>query len=292
MNDLSAMHGFIPVASPSLAIALGGGGARGLAHIVVLEALDELGLRPSLIAGTSIGAVLGAAYASGLTAKLMREIVGTIFRTRSKVAAKLLQARVGRFSDLLFGNGGNPVQLNAERCLEAFWPGGVPKSFAELMIPSLIVAADFHASKEVVFEAGPLAPAIASSIAIPGIFQSVECSGHILIDGGAVNPLPYDLLLDRADIVMAVDVTIGGRMRDRRMPRSFDALFGAAQIMQGSITAQKLKWRPPDILVRPPVQAFAILDFMKCNHILRAADLMKDDLKRRIATQMLARQAG
>jgi NTE family protein len=291
MNDLSATPRFIPAASPSLAIALGGGGARGLAHIVVLEALDELGLRPAVIAGTSIGAVLGAAYASGLTARLLREIVVATFRARSKVAAKLLQARVGRFSDLLFGNGGNPVQLDAERCLEAFWPGGVPKTFADLLIPTLIVAADFHACKEVVFEAGPLSRAIASSIAIPGIFQSVECSGHILIDGGAVNPLPYDLLMERADIVMAVDVTIGGRMRNRRMPRSFDALLGAAQIMQGSITAQKLKRRPPDILVRPPVDRFAILDFMKCGHILRAADAMKDDVKRQIAAQVVARQS-
>ena len=290
MNDLSIALGVIPIASPTVAIALGGGGARGLAHIVVLEALDELGLRPAIIAGTSIGAVFGAAYASGLTAKLLREIVSTTFRARSKVAAKLLQARVGRFSDLLFGSGGNPVQLDAERCVEAFWPGGVPKAFADLLIPTLIVATDFHACKEVVFEAGPLAPAIASSIAIPGIFQSVECSGHILIDGGAVNPLPYDLVMDRADIVVAVDVTIGGRMRNRRMPRSFDALFGAAQIMQGSITAQKLKMRPPDILVRPPVERFAILDFMKCNHILRAADLMKDDVKRQIAAQVQARQ--
>ncbi len=292
MNDLSTTPRAIPAASPNLAIALGGGGARGLAHIIVLEALDELGLRPAMVAGTSIGAVLAAAYASGLSGADLREIVTSTFRARSKVAAKLLQTRVGRFSDLLFGNGGNPVQLDAVRCVEAFWPGGVPKTFADLLMPTLIVATDFHGCREVVFEAGPLAAAIASSIAIPGIFQSVECSGHILIDGGAVNPLPYDLLLDRADIVVAVDVTMGGRMRNRRMPRSFDALFGAAQIMQGSITAQKLKRRPPDILLRPPVERFAILDFMKCAPILRAADAMKDDIKRQIAAQVVARQTA
>jgi NTE family protein len=112
----------------------------------------------------------------------------------------------------------------------------------------------------------------------------------VLIDGGAVNPLPYDLLLDRADIVMAVDVTIGGRMRNRRTPTSLNAIFGAAQIMQGSITAQKLKQQPPDILVHPPVERFAILDFMLCNQILRAADAIKDDVKREIAKQVEARQ--
>ena len=290
MNDLSAWPRVNPTASPSLGIALGGGGARGLAHIVVLEALDELGLRPAVIAGTSIGALLGAAYASGIAGRQLRQIVATTFRTRSQVAATLMKARAGRFSDLFFGSGGNPVQLDAERCVEAFWHGDVPETFAGLRIPTLIVATDFHASREVVFETGLLAPAIASSIAIPGLFQPVEHSGHVLIDGGAVNPLPYDLVMDRADIVLAVDVTIGGRMRNRRTPTSFDALFGAAQIMQGSITAQKLKWRPPDILVRPPVERFAILDFMMCSQILRAADAIKDDVKRQIAKRAEARQ--
>ena len=125
-------------------------------------------------------------------------------------------------------------------------------------------------------------------MAIPGLIRPVEFEGHVLIDGGAVNPLPYDLLFDHADIVVAVDVTFGGRSRERRIPTPFESMFGAAQIMQGAITAQKLKMRPPDILVRPGVEQFAVLDFLRVGQILRAAEGAKDELKRKLSARMEA----
>jgi|SRR5579871_5213840 len=91
-------------------------------------------------------------------------------------------------------------------------------------------------------------------MAIPGLFRPVEMGGYVLIDGGAVNPLPYDLLFERADVVLAVDVTYGGRSRVRRVPSPLDAMLGAAQIMQGSIIAEKTRLRPPHIVVRPDVE--------------------------------------
>ena len=122
----------------------------------------------------------------------------------------------------------------------------------------------------------------------PGLIKPVEFDGQVLIDGGAVNPLPYDLLFDHADIVVAVDVTFGGRARERRIPTPFESMFGAAQIMQGAITAQKLKMRPPDILVRPAVEQFAVLDFLRVGQILRAAEAAKDELKRKLSARMEA----
>src|SRR5208283_3239628 len=116
----------------------------------------------------------------------------------------------------------------------------------------------------------------------------VEFDGLDLIDGGAVNPLPYDVLFDHADIVVAVDVTFGGRSRERRIPAPFESMFGAAQIMQGAITAQKLKTRPPDILVRPGVEQFAVLEFLRVGQILRAAEGAKDELKRELSARMEA----
>lgn len=95
----------------------------------------------------------------------------------------------------------------------------------------------------------------------------------------------YDLLLEVADVVIAVDVTFGGS-RERRNPAPFNAMFGAAQIMQGAITAQKLKLRAPDILVRPTVEQFRVLDFFRAAQILRAAEPGKEDLKRRIAARL------
>jgi NTE family protein len=128
-------------------------------------------------------------------------------------------------------------------------------------------------------------------MAIPGLIRPVEVDGRVLIDGGAVNPLPYDLLFDHADIVIAVDVTFGGRARDRRAPSPFESMFGAAQIMQGAITAQKIKMRAPDILVRPAVQQFAVLEFLRAHQILRAAESCKLDLKRALMARMTAHAA-
>ena len=176
--------------------------------------------------------------------------------------------------------------MDAQTCLELFWPNDMPMEFDRLAIPFLVVATDFHACCEVVLTEGPLAAAVAASMAVPGLFRPVDLDGRILIDGGAVNPLPYDLLFDHADVVMAVDVTFGGRLRERRHPTSFSAMFGAAQIMQGTITAQKLKARPPDILLRPPVHRYALLDFLRSNQILRAADAAKDDIKRRVSVTL------
>ncbi len=271
---------------PSVAIALGSGGARGIAHVVALEALDEMGLRPSVIAGTSMGAVIGAAYAAGMEARDIRAHVLRVLRTRSNVLGKLLRARVGRFADLLLRGRGNPVLLDPEILLELFWPRGVPELFEDLAIPTIIVATDYTTRSEAVFREGSLSAAVAGSMAIPGLFRSVENKGSLLIDGGAVNPLPYDHLFDLADIVIAVDVTFGGRSRKRRAPTPLESMFGAAQIMQGAITAQKIKRRPPDILIRPRVEQFGLLDFFKSGQILRAAEGVKDEMRAAITAQL------
>jgi NTE family protein len=271
---------------PTVAIALGGGGARGLGHILALEALDEMGIAPVAISGTSIGAIVGAAYASGIEAKQLRDYAQRALRNRTEVMGKLLRARVGRFADLVFRGRGNPVLLDGEICLDLFWPERVPDFFDDLTIPLLVVATDFYNRSEIVLTEGPLGAAVAGSMALPGLMKPVEAEGRVLIDGGAVNPLPYDVLFDRADIVIAVDVTFGGRTRRRRIPTPFESMFGAAQIMQGAITAQKLKMRPPDILVRPGVDQFGVLEFLRVGQILRAAEDAKDELKLKLTERM------
>jgi NTE family protein len=271
--------------SPSFAVALGGGGARGIAHIAVLEAFDELGLRPAALSGTSIGAIIGAAYAAGIEAGQLRAHALAVLRNPSEVMAKLLKARVGRFTDIVLRGLANPMLLDAEIFLDLFWPEGVPKRFEDLVIPLQVVTTDFRDRCEAIFSSGPLAPAVAGSMAIPGLIRPVETGGRVLIDGGAVNPLPYDLLFEAADIVVAVDVTFGGG-RERKNPAPFDAMFGAAQIMQGAITTQKLKLRAPDLLVRPMVEQFRVLDFFRAAHILRAAESAKDDIKRQLAAAL------
>ena len=271
-----------PKTGRPIALALGGGGARGLAHIVALEALDELGLRPSRIIGTSMGAIIGAAYAAGVSGTALRSHAQAVLKDRTKVLARLLQARVGKMSDL-FGRGvGNPVLVDGEKVLDLFWPEAVPDLFADLAIPFSAVATDYHARSEAVFDRGPLVTGVAASMAIPGLVRPVLANGRVYVDGGAVNPLPFDLLPDEA-LVIAVDVTGGPASDDGETPEPFEALLGAAQIMQGAIVEQKLRARRPAVLVRPRVGGFHALDFFRGKAILQAAEPIREELKRAIA---------
>jgi len=276
----------VAIRRPSVAIALGGGGARGIAHVIALEALDEMGIRPVAIAGTSMGAVIGAAYAAGLEARAIRAHILRVLRNRSDVMGKLLRARVGRFADLVLRGRGNPVLLDPEIFLELFWPAEMPEMFEDLATKTFVVATNYADRNEIVFRSGPLGPAVAGSMAIPGLFRPVESGARVLIDGGAANPLPYDLLFDDADVVIAIDVTFGGRSRSRRVPSPLESMFGAAQIMQGAITAEKIKRQSPHILIRPGVEQFGLLDFFRAGHILRAAETTKNDLKTALDARM------
>jgi NTE family protein len=238
-----------------------------------------MGIRPIAIAGTSMGAVIGGAYAAGIEGRAIRAHILRVLRNRSDVMSKLLRARVGRFADLVLRGRGNPVLLDPEICLDFFWPAGMPERFEDLAIKTIVVATNYHSRNEVVFDIGQLRSAVAGSMAIPGLFRPVMYRDGVLIDGGAVNPLPYDLLFGLADIVVAVDVTFGGRPPKRRTPSPVASMFGAAQIMQGAITAQKIKLRAPHVLVRPKVEHFAVLDFFRASQILRAAEGSKEELK-------------
>lgn len=269
-----------PHPSGSVALALGAGGARGFAHVVVLEALDELGIKPCAIAGTSMGAIIGGAYAAGFSGHELRAHVSLVLRRRHQVMARLLEARVGRFVKLFSGGISNPVLVDAETTLEAFWPASMPARFEDLATPFTAVATDFHSHRELAIDSGSLRSGVAGSMAIPGLVRPVLRNGRMLIDGAAVNPLPYDLLAGTAGIVVACDVVGGPGSPASGFPSPFEAMFGAAQIMQNAITAKMLRTRPPDVLIRPPVDRFRALDFFAFAQILGAAEAAKDDIKR------------
>jgi len=266
---------------PRIAVALGSGGARGLSHILVLEALDELGIRPAAIAGASIGALFGAVYASGVPAREIRHLVAGTLRNKGEVMRRLFAARVGRISDL-FGGLTNPVLIDAERFIDVFLPELVPETFEELQIPLQVVTTDYWDRCERNLQSGPVRPALAASLAIPGLIRPVVHAGHTLVDGGAVNPLPFDLLRSRADIVLAVDITGGHGNETRGVPAPFEAMFATLQIMASSIVGEKLKAGAPDILIRPNVHDFRVLEFFRATAIFKAAEPVKDEVKRRL----------
>ena len=269
-------------ATPSVAIALGGGSARGLAHIVILEALDELGIKPAAIAGTSMGAVCGALYAAGVPAAEIRagflkdlaSSIGFMRRYAGRVASGLpLLWRLRR-----------PSVIDTVTLFEMFLPDILRCDFAALKIPFMAVAADLGANEQVVLSHGPLIPAIAASCALPMWAQPVVIEGRVLIDGGYVNPVPFDVVMDKADITIAVDVTGDPRRTTAAgLPRSSAARWGAVQLLFHAVIREKLKTRPPAILIRPAVGTFGSAEFFKIADILTAAEPSREELKRKLA---------
>ena len=271
--------------SPTLALALGGGGARGLAHIVVMEALDELGVRPVAIAGSSIGAALGAAYATGLSGKAIRRHVLALAHGRGETVARLFGARAVTLSNMIAAPFGNPMLLDAQKLCAAFLPTAVPDDFAELEIPLIVPATDLYGRSEVMFSTGPLKPAVAASMAVPGLVRPVEHNGRVLVDGAAVDPLPFEHLRGRADVILAVDTTVGP-LAPRGMPDPWENLFATLQVMSRTIVREKLKRGAPDILIRPELSTFRLLDFFHASAILRAAEPVKAQMKERLGELM------
>ncbi len=149
----------------SLALALGAGGARGLSHIAVFEALDELGIKPVAIAGSSIGAVAGAVYGAGMSGKAIRRYVVDFAHNRPEVWRRLMLARAGTIRGMFNGNFAAAVRLDAEKLIAQFLPDVVPDDFAALGIPLTVVASNLYGRREVTFSSGPLKPALAASIA-------------------------------------------------------------------------------------------------------------------------------
>lgn len=150
---------------------------------------------------------------------------------------------------------------------------------AGLEIPLQIVATDFWERRQVVFSGGELAPAIAASIAIPGYFTPVSYRGQVLVDGGLVNPVPYDLLLDDCDTTIAVDV-IGERepQSEDIKPSYFETTFNAFQILQATVNREKLLRQPPQIYIKPDIKNIRVLEFYKFEEIFRQARSAKTKL--------------
>ena len=265
-------------------MALGGGSARGLTHIPYIEAMDELGLRPAAISGTSIGALIGAGWAAGMSGKALREHATEVLGTLRIIAGKLWTTHV-RLGGML--KTGIPTQLDATSIVDAFTPPGFPQTFKELSVPLYVVATDFQSWHQVVFNTGLLRPAIAGSIAIPSLFKPVSYANHVLVDGGVVNPLPLDQASFGTDFLIGIDVNGDPSSGlNKTNHKALDMWFGSAQIMMHSITAHMMAAYPPDIYIRPHVSSFGMLEFWRVREILAHVDGDKDRFKRMLEQRM------
>jgi NTE family protein len=260
-------------------LVLGGGGARGLAHIPVLEAFDDLGIKPCCIAGTSIGALIGGAYAAGLTGEEIRDHVIALLATRKELWKKIFSVKIGEFFSMIDINPSRPAVINGDALMDFVFPDITAKTFDQLEIPFAAVATDFFAGTFMVVTSGNLKQAIAASIALPGLILPQVIHNRLLIDGGITNPLPVDALACDAEVIVAVDVTGGPEPEGKEKLKSRDLVFGSSQLMQRQITKHMLEKHPVDIFLQPDTDRFRVLDFFKARAILEASEHIREETK-------------
>ncbi len=266
---------------PKIGFVLGAGSARGWAHIGVLRALLEAGIKPDLIAGCSVGALVGAAFAAGRLDQL------------EAWALSLDWKRLLKLMD--FGLRGGLIK--GKRVREVFREQFAECEFSELEVPFAAVATDLHSGQEIWLREGRVSTAIGASIAVPGLFQPVQHEDRYLVDGSVVNPIPVSLCRAMgADIVLAVDLgsdLVGRYARDddraptqttsrgfmsRFLPRYnrvnerqaepesappslLETLMGSINIMQLRIARSRLAGEPPDALLTPRLGHLGLLDY-------------------------------
>ena len=291
-----------------IGLALGSGSARGWAHIGVIKALSEAGIHVDYISGTSVGAAVGAVYASGA------------IHSFEEVVLQLDWKRVVSFLDVVFPKSG---LIDGNKIADFVRTHVGEKDFKDLSRPFRAVSADLITGREFVIQEGDIIEAVRASISIPGIFTPLRKEGKILVDGGLVNPVPVSVVREMgADLVIAVDLnhnTIlkkgvnrilsidslagpfekqGGRVVGRKnkilvalnkrirtldfpaftqimrrttgdpLPNIFEVLLTSSQIMQAQITASRLKAEPPDILIQPKLGHLRFLDFHRAEEAI------------------------
>ena len=235
-----------------IGLALGGGGARGIAHLGVWQRLQELGIPIHCVAGTSIGAIAGAIIAAGRVDEALawcemsswKKLPGLIF-DRPTTKALLLGRRVEEKLRQI---------IAAER-------------FADLSMPYAAVATDLNTGEAVVMQEGDLISAVRASMSIPGVFSPIEREGRVLVDGGLVNPLPVSACRALgAEVVIAVDVNPLGdpaTAKPFKKLHIMDVLLKSFGIFNYELTRRELAVNKPDVLIRPEVGQVVALDFRR-----------------------------
>jgi NTE family protein len=272
------------MSTPRIGLVLGGGGARGVAHIAALDALQDLGLKPTIIAGSSMGSIIGAGCAAGLSSGEIRERLIAAFGTRGNVFSRLWRLRPRTFGELWNSDALGIGKLDPERVIGVFVDDAIPKNFSDLQIPLTVVTTDYYGGVEAPISSGNLLQAIAASCALPGIFRPVVIDGRVLVDGSILNPVPVDVFAEEVDLMIAVDVVSFPEPRDGKAgPDGIEAMMGSAQLMMQQIMMPKLERHPPDLLIRPPIGGFHVMDFLKTREILEACDPIREDIKRKLS---------
>lgn len=239
--------------APAIGLALGGGFARGIAHIGVLRVLEEEGIRLCAVAGTSVGALIGACYCSGLTPAEMDDVA---HNTRFTSFARWTISRYGFASN-------DRMVLFLTRYLKCL-------NFEDLRIPLGVAATDFNTGAGVIFRSGPIIDAVRASCAYPGMFLPVEIGGRYLVDGMLSHPVPTRPVREMgADRVLAIHLK--GTWASGGAPRHlFDVIGQSFAIAQDAMSSL---WRgAADLVVEPDVAGFGYDDFKHADDLIRAGE--------------------
>jgi NTE family protein len=287
---------------PRVGLALGGGAARGWAHVGVIRALEQAGIHPQIVCGTSIGALVGAAYAAGELDRFEKWLLG------------MRMSDVVGFMDVNLGGG----LLKGDRVMEFFRRNFVDRPIEGLSMPFAAVATALQTGAEVWLREGSTVAAVRASIALPALFTPVLRDGQFLVDGGLVNPVPVSLARAMgAEVVIAVDLSadklgrrLGGTPRaelpdnvigewmrklqenlggiipphptgEPRLPSMQDVFLSSIDIMQVTITRTRMAQEPPDFVVSPRLAHLHLLDFHRAREAI--------DEGKRAAGEILAR---
>lgn len=277
---------------PRIGLALGSGSARGWAHVGVIRALERAGIRPDIVCGTSIGALVGAAYAAGELERFEQWLLG------------LGRADVLSFMDVHLNGGG---MIKGERLMAFFRHNFIDRPIEELTMPFAAVATALHTGAEVWLREGSTIDAVRASIALPVLFTPVMHEGRMLVDGGLVNPVPVSLARAMgADIVIAVDLSsdiLGRHLRTepevstaeisewrRKLQENLGALIpvhaddqvetpsmlnvmaSSINIMQIRISRSRMAGEPPDVIVAPRLSNLGLLDFHRTREAIEAGE--------------------
>ncbi|MEE4174563.1 MAG: patatin-like phospholipase family protein [Xanthomonadales bacterium] len=266
-----------------ICLALGAGGANGLAHVAVLETLDELGVRPRRIAGSSIGAVVGALYASGLSGREIRDFVLRSFTVQEDQPwSDLISEDAVRWAELIEVDLGDGGLLSSDGIMNFLIDTLEAERFEDLELPLLVVAGDLWTREQVVLREGDVASAVRASMALPGVFQAVNREGRTLVDGGTVNPVPFDLLAKDCDIVIAVDVAGVRTPPENGEVGYFETVFNAAKVMQQSIVNAKRQLKEPDLYLAPAIRDIRSLEFHRAEEVFEQARPAQERLRREL----------
>jgi NTE family protein len=239
---------------PAIGVALGGGFARGMAHIGVLKVLEQEGIPVRIIAGTSVGALIGACYCSGLSIEELEKVAHSV---RFTTFARWTVSRFG------FASNDRMVQF-LNRTLKV-------KTFEELRIPLGITATDFNTGEGVVFHSGSMVDPVRASCAYPGMFLPVEIRGRWLVDGMLSHPVPTSPLHEMgADRIIAVHLR-GQWSKDGAPRHLFDVIGQSFAIAQDQMSHL---WRgAADVIVEPDVAGFAYDDFKRAGELITAGEI-------------------